>query len=197
MSRISSRRFLWCLKRDKIWTFFLYNYMGKKFTSQLCFMLCTELWEKCEVKKKKKKRERCLGIPKWPATRKESACCVSDQVCLRNQGQVPTVDFRQQMMDARRVGGFQFILVCLGSNTPERAIFHSKSLRRGTSSVLCSHASSCMNPVVLTLLTLSHVQKVRHGVWFLSPLTYDPTKDHSWDFVALYLKAFNSQACTV
>lgn len=68
---------------------------------------------------------------------------------------------------------------CLSSKYPERHIFHSKSLRRGTSSVLCGHASSCMNPVVLTLLTPSHVQKGRHGVWFPSPLAYDPTKDHS------------------
>lgn len=78
-----------------------------------------------------------------------------------------------------------------------RDIFHSESSNRGTSSVLCGHAPSCMNPVVLTLLTPNHVQKGRLGVWFPSPLTYDPTKDHSRDFVALYAKAFNSQACTV
>lgn len=87
--------------------------------------------------------------------------------------------------------------LCLSSEYPERDIFHSGSSSRRTSSVLCSHAPSCMNPVVLTLLTLCHVQKGRHGVWFPSPLTLDPTKDHSWDFVALYVKTFNSQACTV
>lgn len=86
---------------------------------------------------------------------------------------------------------------CLSSEYPKRDIFHSKGSSRGTSSVLCGHAPSCMNPVVLTLLTLGHVQKGRHGVWFPSPLTYDPTKDHSWDFVALYVKTYNSQACTV
>lgn len=100
----------------------------------------------------------------------------------------------QSFWISARYGAFKG---CLSSEYPERDIFHSKSLRRGTSSVLCGHASSRMNPVVLTLLTPSHVQKGRHGVWFLSPLTYDPTKDHSWDFVALYLKAFNSQECTV
>lgn len=63
--------------------------------------------------------------------------------------------------------------------------------------MLCGHAPSCLNPVVLTLLTPCHVQKGRHGVWFPSPLTYDQTKDYSEDFVALYVKALNSQACTV
>lgn len=227
MGRISSRHFLWCLQKvDKTWSIMIWvRSWHRCATALMSSVLCSgRLWRhlgKSLYPSQRRRISKTEDVWTSPNDQQEGRnMYVVSQMWsvkeIRVKGLQSTL-YNKWLMQPTHMQlnsnciSFTFtedyvwrvfevlslFKGCLSSEYPERDIFHSKSLSRGTSSVLCGHAPFCMNPVVLTLLTPSHVQKGRHGVWFPSPLTYNPTKDHSWAFVALYIKALNSRESAV